>query len=170
MKYIILIGLLFVCSITLFSQEKIELYNTAIDGIKQINEAVVKAKTENKHVLVQVGGNWCPWCIRFNKFCTETPKIDSILKSCFVVIHLNYSRENSNYPSLVKLGYPQRFGFPVLVVLNGKGERLHTQDSGFLEKDKGYDTLKVVTFLKNWTTEALNPENYKPIDETKGKK
>jgi len=170
MKNILLIGILFVCSITLFAQEKKLLYVTSYDGMKQLDEAVVKAKSENKNVLVQVGGNWCPWCIKFNNFCLETPKVDSILKSSFVIIHLNYSRENRNYPSLERLGYPQRFGFPVLVVLNSKGERLHTQDSGFLEKDKGYDTLKVVTFLRNWTPNALNPENYKPIDETKGKK
>lgn len=153
-----------------FSQEKVEIYNTTIDGMKQLDEAIIKAKSEKKHLLVQVGGNWCPWCIRFNKFLADVPQIDSIMKSSYILVHLNYSRENRNYPALARLGYPQRFGFPVLVVINGKGERLHTQDSGLLEKDKGYDTLKVVTFLKNWTPGALDPENYMPIDETKGKK
>jgi thioredoxin-related protein len=169
MKNIILLGFLFVFSFSLFSQEKTEIYNTAIDGMKQLDEAVVKASKEKKYLLIQVGGNWCPWCIRFNKFLADVPQVDSIMKSSFILVHLNYSRENRNYPALARLGYPQRFGFPVLVVINGKGERLHTQDSGFLEKDKGYDTLKVVTFLKNWTPNALNPENYKPIDESKSK-
>lgn len=154
----------------LFGQEKKELYDPSIDGIKQLNEAVAKARIEKKHVLVQVGGNWCPWCLRFNKFCTETPSVDSLLKSNYVVIHLNYSKENKNLPALEKLGYPQRLGFPVLVVLNGKGDRLHTQDSGLLEKEKNYDTTKVVTFMKNWTPDALDPENYKPDEEDGGKK
>lgn len=167
MKNILLTGFLCLFAILTFSQEKKLLYVPTIDGMKQLDEAVAKAKLENKHVLVQVGGNWCPWCIKFNKFCIETPKIDSVLKSGFVVIHLNYSRENRNYSALERLGYPQRFAFPVFVVLNSKGERLHTQDSGLLEKDKGYDTLKVVTFLKNWIPDALNPLLYKPIDETK---
>ena len=157
-SFLILIGI----NVALLSaQDKKELYDPSVDGIKQLNEVVAKAGTENKHVLVQVGGNWCPWCVRFNKFCTETPVVDSLLKSDFIVIHLNYSKENKNLSSLERLGYPQRFGFPVLVVLNGKGERLHTQDSGYLEKDKGYDTTKVVTFLKNWTPDAVDPENYK---------
>lgn len=150
----------------LFGQEKKELYDPAIDGIKQLGEAVTMAATENKHVLVQVGGNWCPWCIRFNKFCTETPTIDSILKANYVVIHLNYSKENKNLPALEKLGYPQRFGFPVLVVLNGKGERLHTQDSGLLEKEKSYDINKVMTFLGNWNPAAIDPDIYKPIEDS----
>jgi len=170
MKYFHLLIILFISSTIAFSQEKAEIYNTSIDGMKQLDEAIVKAKSEKKHLLVQVGGNWCPWCIRFNKFLADVPQIDSVMKSSFILVHLNYSRENRNYPVLERLGYPQRFGFPVLVVINGKGERLHTQDSGILEKDKGYDTLKVFTFLKNWTPGALDPENYKLIDETKGKK
>jgi hypothetical protein len=50
---------------------------------------------------------------------------------------------------------PQRFGFPVLVVLNSNGQRIHTQDSGLLESGDGYDPKKVIGFLKNWTPAAL---------------
>ena len=166
MKILLILIILCLNAAVLLGQEKKELYDPSVDGIKQLNEAIDKARNEKKHVLVQVGGNWCPWCIRFNKFCTETPTVDSILKANYIVIHLNFSNENKNLPALEKLGYPQRFGFPVFVVLNGKGERLHTQDSGLLEKEKSYDTTKVVTFLKNWTPEAVDPENYKPADET----
>jgi len=159
-KNILLLVFLIVCSIVTYSQEKKLLYIPTLDAMKQLDDAVIKAKSENKNVLVQVGGNWCPWCIKFNHLCLETPKIDSILKYSFVVIHLNYSRENRNYPALERLGYPQRFGFPVLVVLNSKGERIHTQDSGLLEKDNAYDTLKVFTFLNNWTPQVFNSERY----------
>jgi hypothetical protein len=60
------------------------------------------------------------------------------------------------------LEYPNRFGFPVFVVLDGKGKILHTQDSGQLEHAtvKGYDTTKVVTFLKMWNVKALDPTSY----------
>lgn len=160
MKKIIILGFLFFFTTVSFSQEKKLPYITSLDGNKQLDEAVVKAKSENKNVIVQVGGNWCSWCIKFNLFCIETPKIDSVIKSSYVFIHLNYSRENRNYSALERLGFPQRFGFPVLVVLNSKGERIHTQDSGLLEKDKGYDTLKVYTFLKNWTPQVFNKEQY----------
>ncbi len=146
----------------LFSQEKVEIYNTSLDGMKQIDEAIVKAASEHKNLLIQVGGNWCPWCIKFNKFCNDVPEIDSLIKASYIFVHLNYSKENKNPKPMERLGFPQRFGFPVLVIVNEKGERVHTQDSGLLEKNKGYDTLKVVTFLKNWTPDALNPENYKP--------
>jgi thioredoxin-related protein len=163
MKKFLILAILLANLTNVFGQDrKVAPYNVTIDGMKQLDEAIKAAGESKKFVLVQVGGNWCPWCIKFNNFCHDVPKVDSILTSSFVFIHLNYSKENRNYPSLERLGYPQRFGFPVMVVLDGKGNRLHIQDSGFLEKDKSYDTLKVVTFLKCWSPEALDPKNYEP--------
>ena len=161
-KIITLILLILIVATVKGQEKKVAPYNVSIDGMRQLDEALVKAKDEKKNLLVQVGGNWCPWCIKFYNFCNDVPKVDSIIKASYVFVHLNYSKENKNYPAMERLDYPQRFGFPVIVVMNSKGERIHTQDSGFLEKDKGYDTTKVFTFLKNWTPEALNPENYKP--------
>lgn len=141
-------------------QNSKQIYNIQTDGLEQIKAAVNEAAAENKHVLIQVGGNWCPWCIKFYNFCQAVPAIDSLIKENYILVHLNYSKENKNLPALQQLEYPQRFGFPVLVILDNKGRRIHTQDSGFLEKDPSYDTLKVVTFLKKWTPQALNPANY----------
>ena len=52
-------------------------------------------------------------------------------------------------------GNPARFGFPVFVVLDANGKVLHTQDSSFLEEDKGYSEKKVLRFFKNWTPAAV---------------
>ena len=141
-------------------KEKGKIYNPTADAAKDIEQAVKSAKEQNKHVLIQVGGNWCSWCIKFHKFINTNTQIDSIVKADYVFLLVNYSKENRNYDILKKLEYPQRFGFPVLVVLDGDGKRLHTQDSGFLEKDDNYDIKKVKTFLLTWDKEALNPKNY----------
>ena len=55
------------------------------------------------------------------------------------------------------LGNPQRFGFPVFIILNGDGEVLHTQDTALLEEGKSYNKNHVLRFLKSWTYKALNP-------------
>ena len=54
-----------------------------------------------------------------------------------------------------KLGNPGRFGFPALVVMDGKGKILHTQDSSLLEEGNGYNKDKVLRFFRNWTPEAV---------------
>ena len=37
-----------------------KVYNEDINPVEQIEQAVVKAKSEGKFVVCQVGGNWCP--------------------------------------------------------------------------------------------------------------
>ncbi|WP_321308252.1 thioredoxin family protein [Marinifilum fragile] len=138
-----------------------KIYNPDADAEKDIAEAVAKAKKEGKHVLIQVGGNWCPWCIKMHKFLHSQEEIQKLLNDNYVFLEVNYSKENKNKEVLKKLDYPQRFGFPVMLVLNAKGERIHTQNTGNLEKDKSYDFDRVKSFLYNWRPEALNPENYK---------
>jgi len=106
------------------------LYNPQLNGQEQIKQAIELAKKNNKHILIQVGGNWCPWCIRFHKFINEVPKIDSIIQSSYIYVPLNYSRENKNEEALRQLEFPQRFGFPVLVILDkmAKESILRIQD------------------------------------------
>lgn len=123
--------------------------------------ALQRAKAEKKHVLIQVGGNWCVWCYRFNAFTHADTTISALLHDNYVVYHLNYSKENKNLDYLAELGYPQRFGFPVLLVLDASGKVLHTQDSGLLEKGNGYDRDRVIGLLQNWSPGALDPNLYK---------
>ena len=145
----------------LISAQKTELYNPDADAKKEITEAVVKASKESKHVFLQIGGNWCPWCIRFHQFVENDPEIKAFVGNNFEVVHVNYDPKNKNEKVLAELGFPQRFGFPVFVILDAKGSRIHTQNSAYLEKDKGYDREKVLQFFKHWSPQALNPENYK---------
>lgn len=145
---------------SLKAQEKITLYNPEADAHKDLVTAIQKAQNQHKHVLIQVGGNWCPWCIRLHGVFESEARIDSILKSDYVFVLINYSKENKNEAVLADLGYPQRFGFPVLLVLDQDGHRLHTQNTAYLEKDKGYDTDKIIWFLLDWNEKALDPKTY----------
>jgi thioredoxin-related protein len=138
-----------------------KLYHPTADAAKDIAAAVKKAKAENKYVLLQGGGNWCSWCIEFARFCKADPKIDSVINAGFVWYHLNYSKENENKAVFAKYGYAQRFGFPTFIILNEKGERIHTQNSEYLEDGKkSYDQRKVQSFLEMWSPRALNPKMY----------
>jgi len=127
------------------------LYHPEDDAQAEIDKAVAKANLEGKHVLLQVGGNWCGWCILFDKKVKSTEVLKSTVAANFVVYHLNYSKENKNKEVLDKLGNPEKLGFPVFVVLDGTGKRIHTQPSGVLEEGKGHSTEKVLAFLKEWS-------------------
>lgn len=140
------------------SAQTAKVYDENIDPVAQIDAALIRAATDGKHVIAQVGGNWCPWCLRFAAFITADEEINALISRSFVYIHVNYPRRGTGSPSaaaMAKLGNPSRFGFPVMVVLAADGRVLHTQDSSFLEEGKGYNRDKTLRFLKNWTPEAV---------------
>ena len=147
--------------------EKPKLYHPEADAKADIKTAIEKAAKEGKHVMLQVGGNWCGWCIRFNDKLISNDTLKTAFEKSYVIYHLNYSKENQNEDVLASLGYPQRFGFPVFVILDGKGNRIHTQSSGYLESGKGYSTKEVVDFFNQWSPAALDPKTYQKKEEAK---
>jgi thioredoxin-related protein len=163
MKNVLVVFTLLIGSVS-FSQDlkKFNLYKPEENAGQKIAEAVKQAKAANKHVFIQIGGNWCIWCARFNDFVTTDNSIDSLISTNYIVYHLNYSEENKNQKILAKYGYPQRFGFPVFLILDGKGKLLHTQNSGYLENGlKSYKKEAVTGFLTDWSPAALDPAQYK---------
>lgn len=161
MKKIFVIVFCLVTYISNAQTEAVKLYHPDADAEKDIAAAIKKAKVENKYVLLLGGGNWCSWCIEFERFCKADPTIDSVLNSAFVSYHLNWSKENENKKVFSKYGYAQRFGFPVFVILNEKGERIHTQNSEYLEDGKkSYSRNRVIGFFEMWSPHALNPKMY----------
>ncbi|MBK7740129.1 MAG: thioredoxin family protein [Saprospiraceae bacterium] len=153
--------ILMVSTAILSKAQETRLYNERADATQEIAMAVTIAHKNNQHVLIQGGGNWCSWCIKFNKFTREDAQIDSMIRADYQVVHLNYSKENKNEAIFAQYGFPQRFGFPVFIILDGAGNRIHTQNSEYLEDGKsGYDRKRVIEFLKAWSPAAIDPKTY----------
>jgi thioredoxin-related protein len=150
--------LLIISSCLINAQEAKKLYDPTLDGMKQINEAVAKAKAQGKHVLIQYGGNWCGWCVKFDAFCKADSAISNLVANNYIPVKLNYSPENKNDAANIFLGNPTRFGFPVFIILDTKGKPIHIQDSGLLEEASGYNKKKVMGFFGNWTPLAIVPK------------
>ena len=140
-----------------------KVYDEDVNPIEQIDQAVMKAKSEGKFVICQVGGSWCPWCLRFADFIKKDNVISNVIDENFVFIHVNYNPKKSEGEEktqlakkmLKRLNNPARFGFPVFVVLDEEGKVLHIQDSSFLEEGQGYNQEKVLRFFRNWTPKAV---------------
>jgi thiol:disulfide interchange protein len=126
------------------------LYNPAADAAKDVAQLLIKAKEQNKRVLLQIGGNWCVQCYRLNAFIQMDTVLKKLVAEKYLVYHLNYSPQNKNLAYLKTIGSPQRFGFPVLVVLDDTGKPLRTEESGALQKGNGYSFEKVAAFLQQW--------------------
>ena len=155
-----LLFVLFLLSFVSFSQKE-KLYDIDADPSVQFEQALKQAQEMNKHVMVQIGGNWCSWCYRFHDFHTKDAELDSLMKADYVLINVNFNPKNK-HDLFERLDFPERFGFPVIVITDATGKRLHTQNSWYLEDGaSSYDKEKFKMFLKNWTKVAVDPKTYK---------
>jgi thioredoxin-related protein len=140
-----------------------KVYDETVNPLEQIDQAVAKAKSADKFVICQVGGNWCPWCLKFADFITHDATISKVIDENFEYIHVNYNPRKSGGEAqqqqaaalMKRLNNCGRFGFPVFVVLDQEGHVIHIQDSSFLEEGKGYNHDKVLRFFKNWTPKVV---------------
>ena len=90
-----------------------KVYNDDIDPMEQIDKAIVQANEQGKFVICQVGGNWCPWCLRFADFITKDEEIAKFIDENFVYIHVSYNPHKSTDEArdkamLKRLGNPGR--------------------------------------------------------------
>ena len=165
MKRTLLFGLVALfLSVSAHAQTALKkVYNEDINPIEQIDHALLKANNSGKFVICQVGGNWCPWCLRFADFITNDTTISKVINDNFEYIHVNYNprksggeeKEKQAAALMKRLDNCGRFGFPVFVVLDKTGKVIHIQDSSFLEEGKSYNQEKVLRFFKNWTPQAV---------------
>lgn len=146
------------------AQPAAKVYDESVDARKQIADALATAKKDGKRVLVQWGGNWCPWCLRLNDLMHANGEIAGALSAHYVLIHVDCGRPNGKNVDLADtygagMGIRQ-FGFPYLTVLDAEGKVVANQESrglsgmepgeGKPEEERlksGHDAGKVLAFL-----------------------
>ena len=119
------------------------------DSQLDLERAITVARQSNKRILLDVGGDWCPWCHILDEFVTQEPSIREYLAAHYVVVRVNYSDENPNEAFLSR--YPKITGYPHLFVLDQDGRLLHSQDTSVLESGRSYNTEAFGAFLRKWT-------------------
>jgi len=123
-------------------------FDPARDAAADVATAVATAKAQRKRVLVDVGGEWCPWCHILDRFVAANPDVQALRDANYVWVKVNWSKENKNEALLSR--WPKVQGYPHLFVLDADGTLLHSQDTGVLESGKDYDKAKFVAFLRAW--------------------
>lgn len=138
-----------------------KVYDETADAKQQIAAALAKAKRENQRVLIQWGGNWCPWCLRLHATMTSDAKLARELLYEYQLIHVDAgSGGDKNVELASSYGADLKsFGYPFLTVLDADGKPVANQETSSLElkgqdgqsiegKGAGHDATKVLAFLK----------------------
>jgi thioredoxin-related protein len=130
-------------------KSEIHKFDPGRNPFEDVNAAVKEAQSSSKRIILDVGGEWCIWCHRLDKFINENEEIKKTMDDNFIVVKVNVSKENKNEKFLAQ--FPAIPGYPHLFVLEKDGKLLHSQDTGKLEKDKSYDVGLLMAFLKKWS-------------------
>lgn len=135
------------------AEEKAKLpkpYNPKADAQADIKKLVAQAKKEGKNIMIQAGGNWCIWCLRFNNFVHETPELKALVDKNYLYYHLNYSPDNKNEKVFAQyVDVKEKQGYPFFIILDQNGKMIYIlKDSRALEKENGYDKEKVKRFFE----------------------
>ena len=128
----------------------VTIYDPKRDAETDIKEAVLEARRSGRRVLVDVGGEWCSWCHTLDRFFEQNPSLLEYREQNFVMLKINYSRENKNEKLLSR--YPKIPGFPHFFILDEKGKLLRSQGTGELEEGRSYNLGKMLDFLKKWAS------------------
>ena len=123
-----------------------------VEGSDYNPTADAQAEFLGKNMLVQTGGDWCPWCVRLNAFIKGDAEILEYLQQHYVWVHIYYGKDNRNEVAMKMLGNPTSKGFPVFVVCAPDGTVLHHQSTGELEAGKGYSRKAIMKFLQAYST------------------
>jgi len=123
-------------------------YDPKRDAAQDIVNALQEAQRTNKHVLLEVGGEWCSWCHKLDGFFKAHTDLLRLREKNFVTLKINYSEENQNKEVLSR--YPPVKGYPHIFFLDSRGKLLLSQDTSLLEKGPSYDLEKLTMALTTW--------------------
>ena len=126
-----------------------EKFDPTRNSAEDLQAAIKQAETENKRIVLDVGGEWCIWCVWMDKYFIANPDLANLRDENFVWLKVNMSPENENKVFLSK--YPAATGYPHLYVLEKDGTLLYSQDTGKLEEGKSYNLQKFTDFLSKWS-------------------
>nr|WP_317207248.1 thioredoxin family protein [Chryseobacterium turcicum] len=130
-------------------------YDAKADAQADINKLIAQAKKEGKNIIIQAGGNWCIWCLRFNQYVQTTPELKKIVDENYLYYHLNYSPDNKNEKVFAKyININEQQFYPFFIILDKNGNKIHVQQSDVLEQDKGYSLEKTKAFFNQWAPKS----------------
>ena len=146
MKKIILIASLLLSSNGWSGDEYLP-YDETADAQAELNTAINSARMENKHVLIEMGANWCPDCRALGRYF-QREDIKVWLDERFIVVAVDVGEWDKNLEIAEKYGNPISEGIPSLVVLNANGEMQFATLAGELATARNMSEDDLITWLK----------------------
>lgn len=132
--------------------EQLPVYSIAYDSnrnaLQDGRDAVKLAKATNRRILIELGGDWCKWCHKLDRYLNKNPNIKKQLHQTFVLLKVNVSDENDNHEFLKV--FPRASGYPYMYVTEKNGKLLLSKSMTQFFVDGNYSAKRFSSFFKRW--------------------
>jgi protein disulfide-isomerase len=152
-KLILISALLF--SFNGWSIPAYEPYDENADALDSISKALKIAELENKYVLLQMGGNWCPDCRTLGEYFTR-PDIKAWLDDRAILVSVDVGEWNRNLDVVEEYGNPISEGIPALVLLNSENEVMFATLAGELASARSMSKDDLIVWLQTKIDPMIN--------------
>lgn len=126
-----------------------DIYPPGANAPAELRNALAEAARENKRIILDFGGNWCPDC-RVLQIYFHTPPNLELLKANYILVPINIGEYDENTDLAARYGIPLKKGVPALAVLDSQGHILYSQNHGEFEDMHAMVPSSVTAFLNQW--------------------
>ena len=132
------------------------IYDPQRDPFADGRKAIINAQETKRRILIELGGNWCAWCKKMDRFINGNKKIKKKLYENFVVLKVNVSDENDNHEFLSS--FPRTLGYPHFFVSGRDGSVLYSKDTAELLENGEYSEKRFLEFIERWRDNGRRDE------------
>jgi thiol:disulfide interchange protein len=126
------------------------IYHSNADANKEIREALIRATTEHKRVLLVFGANWCYDCHVLDHALHEG-EAGKIMTEKFLLVHVDISEGEKNAELVKEYKIPLDKGVPAVAILEAGGKLLYSSGEGEFEAARRMLKKDLLVFLKRWS-------------------
>jgi thiol-disulfide isomerase/thioredoxin len=125
-------------------------YDEHADAAADLAAARQRAKSHNKLLLVDLGGNWCADC-RILAGVMEQPEMRPFLQAHYETVSIDVGAFNRNMNIPAHYGYKSLRGVPAVLIIDPKTDALiNRKDVIALEDARSMTPQEIANWLARW--------------------
>ena len=122
-------------------------YDESADAQAQVSQALAKAKTDNKQVMIVFGANWCGDCKMLDgEF--KKPALKALIDANYIVVKVDVNRFNKNLDVVKPYGDVIKKGIPSIVIATPANQLVYATNGGELADARKMGEAGVAEFFK----------------------
>ncbi len=120
-------------------------YDVNADAVSELQQALNKAMTNHKNVLIIFGANWCPDCRELDKALHGRSR--ALINDRFNVVKIDVGNFDKNLNITHRYDDPIKNGIPAIMVLSPDNKVLYSTKGGELANARKMGDTGIYEFL-----------------------